>query len=367
MEFVKINFSPARIKYIVFNNIKTSVFDNNGIIFGGFVRDMIISDHYKSIYNSCNEYNIHKFWNKLFNPETAGRALVANDMDICMYSEEDVSNFIYTIQNIFSEQFGYINVLSSDTIMTTEMTTDNSYFDLPIKYHRKLNYTVTVGKIPFVNSGVELSFDFDIIIPKKSFILPPFNKTDMLCNVFILNKNGIIISNNTGTNIDKMTILNKQKIAASIMGDIVQYKTQFCMQDYSDEINYPCGTYDYNKIVIASLDKMLSRSLKWDITNLPFLICDQKIDNCVDNCCICLSAFKKNDKILKVISDNSTKTEKVCSNITHDKCLFKYFKTQLNNGLVSSDNFQFRCPSRNVINFKICAENICDIIREKIK
>jgi hypothetical protein len=82
MDFVRINFTPKRIKYILFNIIKKKVFDNNGIIFGGFVRDMIISDHYKSIYNSRNDYDIHKFWNKLYQPETAARALVAQDMDI---------------------------------------------------------------------------------------------------------------------------------------------------------------------------------------------------------------------------------------------------------------------------------------------
>jgi hypothetical protein len=30
------------------------VFDNNGIIYGGYVRDAIISNHYKTIYNGCN-------------------------------------------------------------------------------------------------------------------------------------------------------------------------------------------------------------------------------------------------------------------------------------------------------------------------
>ena len=364
MEFVKINFSPDRIKYIVFERIKTSVFENNGIIFGGFVRDMIISDHYKSIYNHCNKYNIHKFWNKRIQPETAARAIVANDMDICMYSEEDVTKFIIILQDIFNERFGYSNVSSSDITLNS----DDCYFHLPIKSHKKLSYKITVGKIPFVYTGIEMSFDFDIIIPRNAKIQPPFNKIDMLSNVFILNKTGIVMSNNTGTIIDNMSILNKQKIAASIMSDIVEFKTQFCMRNYTDD--FACGNFNYNSKVIKRLEKMLFRNFKWNITNLPFLICEQN-NKCDENCCICMSKFKKNDKIIKVFIDNSTNTEKVCSNIAHDKCLFRYFETQLEvekqDGIVNADNFQFRCPSRNVINFKLCADNISEIICKKLE
>ena len=367
MEFVKINFSPDRIKYITFELIKTSVFDNNGIIFGGFVRDMIISDHYKSIYNNCNEYNFHKFWNKRFQPETAARAIVANDMDICMYTEEDVAKFIILLQNIFNKRFGYSNVSSTDITVNS----NDSYFHIPIKLHKKLSYKITVGKIPFVFSGIEISFDFDIIIPRNAKILPPFNKVDMLSNVFILNKTGIVMSNNTGTIIDNMSILNKQKIATSIMCDIVEFKTEFCMRNYSDD--FTCGNFNYNSKVIQRLNKMLFRSFKWNITNLPFLICEEKKNNnCDEICCICMSNFKKNDKILKVFSDNSTNTEKICTNITHDKCLFKYFESQLDvqkqDGIENYDNFQFRCPTtRNLLNFKLCAENISEIIRKKIR
>ena len=56
--------------------------------------------------------------------------------------------------------------------------------------------------------------------------------------------------------------------------------------------------------------------------------------------------------------------------IAHDKCLFKYFETQLEtsktDGLVSSDSFEFKCPSRNVINFKLYSENISKIISDKM-
>lgn len=366
MEIVRMNFTPDRIKYILFNNIKKLVFENNGIIFGGFVRDMIISDHYKTIYNNRNEYDIHKFWNKFYQPETAARAIVAQDMDICMYTENDISNFLISLQNIFNTDNGYSSISSS----VLSVSDDNNYFDLPIKMHKRINYQVTVGKIPFVHSGIELSFDFDILIPINTKILPPFNKLDFISNVFILTKYGVSISNNTGTIIDTMSILQKQKITNIIMNDIVEFKTQFCMATRHNN-DYTCGDFNYNRKVFHRINKMLFRTFRWNITNIPILICDYKRNytNCDSVCCICLSKFKNNDRLVKVYIDNSTKTEKVCSN-THDKCLFKYFETQLEtsktDGLIGTDDFEFRCPMRNVINFKLYSKNTNKIISDKM-
>lgn len=350
----------------MFEEIKKSVFNNNGVIFGGYVRDMIIGDHYKGIYNSCNKYNIHKFWNKMYQPETAARMIVAKDMDICMYSEYDVDKFVIAIRDIFNDRVGYANISSSILSVTNE----NSYFEIPIILHKKINYTITIGKIPFVHNGIEISFDFDIIVPRITKIMPPFNRVDMLSNVYILNRQGIIMSNNTGTCIDSMSIINKQKISARIMEDIVEFKTQFCLGNYRD--NYTCGSFNYNSKVFERLNKMLFRNFKWDITNMPFILGEhnKNFNNGDDNCCICLSNFKNNDRAVKVFIDNSTKTEKVCS-IAHDKCMFKYFETQIENAKIDKisggDDFKFRCPMRNIINFKLYATNINDIIHEKMK
>jgi hypothetical protein len=366
MAFVKINFAPDRIKYLMFEEIKKTVFNHNGLIFGGFVRDMIISDHYKEIYNGGNKYNIHKFWNKCYQPETAARTIVANDMDICMYKEEDVDEFIDTLRDTFNNRIGYANYSSSVLTVTSE----NSYFRIPITLHKKINYTITVGKIPFVHSGVEISFNFDIIVPRSSKLMPPFNRIDMLCNMFVLNKQGVVMSSNTGTIIDQMTILNRQKMSLRIMEDIVEFKTQFCLTNYRD--NHTCGSFSYNNKVCERLNKMLFRTFKWDITNLPFILGEHQPANAApvcdnsDKCCICLTNYRNNDRVFKVFVD----TEKVCS-IAHDKCMFKYFETQIDNakkdGIDGGDDFKFRCPMRNVMNFKEYAENIDDIIRGKMR
>jgi hypothetical protein len=366
MEFVKINFTPNRLKYLLFEEIKDALFKNNGIIFGGFVRDMIISNYYKDIYNIINKNrcNIHNFWNKFYQPETAPRTLVAEDMDICMYTEEDVSNFLIAIGEIFNGNGGYANVSSSDITVTR----DTSYFCIPIKMHKKINYKITVGRIPYVHNGVEISFDFDIIIPKYSNIQPPFFKIDFLSNIFILSKNGIVMSNNTGTIIDKMSILNKQKFSSIIMKDIVEFKTQFCMRSYADN-NYTCGDYSYNCEVFERINKMVFRHFKWNIENLPFMICNYTHDNNNNNCCICLSELKNKERVVKVYINNSTNTGRIYS-VAHDNCMFKYFKTQLETSeseeITNTDIFQFKCPMRNVLNFKLCSENINDLIKKKL-
>ena len=375
MAFVKINFSTDRIKYLLFEEVKKTVFKHNGIIFGGFVRDMIIGDHYKEKYNGVNKYNIHKFWNRMYQPETAARTIVANDMDICMNKEEDVDVFIVALRDIFNDRVGYANISSSMISVTSE----NSYFRIPIHLHKKINYTITIGKIPFVHSGVEISFDFDIIVPRNPKLMPPFNRVDMLCNVFVLNKQGVVMSSNTGTIIDQMSILNRQKMSLRIMEDIVKFKTQFCMGNYTD--NYTCGSFSYNRKVFERLNKMLFKTFKWNVENMPFVLGEHKTNAAApydssyssdssDKCCICLTNYRNNDRVFKVFINKSTDTEQVCS-IAHDKCMFKYFETQIENAkqdkTEGGDDFQFRCPMRNTINFKQFAENINDIITEKMR
>lgn len=306
----------------------------------------------------------------MYQPETAARTIVAKDMDICMNKEEDVDEFIVALRDIFNDRVGYANITSSMISVSSE----NSYFRIPINLHKKINYTITIGKIPFVHSGVEISFDFDIIVPRNPKLMPPFNRVDMLCNVFVLNKQGIVMSSNTGTIIDQMTILNRQKMSLRIMEDIVKFKTQFCLGNYTD--NYTCGSFSYNSKVFERLNKMLFRTFKWNIENMPFVLGEHKSvanapSDSSDKCCICLSNYKNNERVFKVFLDKSAETEQVCCSIAHDKCIFKYFETQLENAkqdkTEGGDDFNFRCPMRNVMNFKQFAENIDDIIRGKMR
>ena len=367
MNPVKINFSPDRIKFIIYEQIKSLVFANKGIIFGGFVRDEIIRSHYKTMYNSCNCYDSHDFWNKMNQPETAARTLVANDIDVCMYSAEDISSFLTDVETLFNNEFGASNVSSSNLIIVG----GNEYATMAISTLRKVNYTITVGKIPYVYTGVELSFDIDIVLPKNINRQPPFKKIDFLSNIFVMSKHGIVISEETGTIIDKMGIVDKQKISHSIMKDIVEFKTQFCMNSpYTHD--YIAGDFAYNALVYKRLNKMMFRSFKWNISNLPFEICDHKgLYN--DVCCICLSNFKnKNNRVIKMYNSNSSSTKKICTNVAHDKCIFKYFETQLESTkneyeFKAANEFAFKCPLRDVINFKGCTNNITQIIKEKMK
>jgi len=400
---VRINFIPDRIKYILYEKIKTKVFDNNGIIFGGFVRDMIINDHYKSIYNNRNNrtphtpHNIHQFWNRFYQTETAARVMVAKDMDICMYREEDVNAFIIALGELFNEEVGFGNVSSSD--FTTINNNENMYSTVAMKMHKKLIYKVIVGRIPYVHSGIELSFEFDIVVPVSKNIQPPFYNTDMLSNVFILNKQGVMMSKHTGTIIDLMSVLNRQKMSMKIMSDVVEFKTQFCMRSRSDASDafdvsdafdasddFECGNFEYNIKVYERIHKMLFREFHWNITNLPFLLENYKaikIKNIEETaadgtstekpptfvketCCICIGCINNNEKVVKI----STNVKNVYTTL-HAYCIFKYFHTQLDTAkkdfLDNSEQFEFRCPMRSVVNFKKCYDNIDKIINDKMK
>jgi len=400
MDMVRINFIPDRIKYILYEKIKTKVFDNNGIIFGGFVRDMIISDHYKLLYNNRTphtqhtSHNIHQFWNRFYQTETAARVMVAKDMDICMYREEDVNAFIVALGELFNEEVGFGNVSSSD--FTTINNNENRYSAVAMKMHKKLIYKVIVGRIPYVHSGIVLSFEFDIVVPVSKNIQPPFYNADMLSNVFILNKQGVMMSKHTGTIIDLMSVLNRQKMSMKIMSDVVEFKTQFCMRIRSDASDasdigdisddFECGNFEYNIKVYERIHKMLFREFHWNITNLPFLLENYKaikIKNIVETaadgtstekpptfvketCCICIGCINSNEKVVRI----STNAKNVYTTL-HAYCIFKYFHTQLDTAkkefLGNFEQFEFRCPMRSVVNFKKCYDNIDKIINDKMK
>ena len=181
-----------------------------------------------------------------------------------------------------------------------------------------------------------------------------------------------------------------------IMSDVVEFKTQFCMRSRSDASDafdisdvsddFECGNFEYNIKVYERIHKMLFRDFHWNITNLPFLLENYKaikIKNIEETaadgtstekpptfvketCCICIGCINSNEKVVKI----STNTKNVYTTL-HAYCIFKYFHTQLDTAkkdfLGNSEQFEFRCPMRSVVNFKKCYDNIDKIINDKMK
>jgi hypothetical protein len=346
----RVEINPDRVKRTIFSFIKRIAFKHNGIIFGGFVRDEIISEYYSIMFYKKFE-STKQFWDVSFDPDTKARTLNAEDMDVCFHSVEDSHKFIEDV----IKRFRVATNLNYD-FKEEELVHANVY-SMPtntIKSVKRLTFNIKLGAIPFVFSGFDMTISIDVVIPYSAIMLPPFNNLDFLCNAFIMTKYGKCLSTCTGTNMDQITQVEISKVSAKIMQDMVEFKTDFCMGQRV--VHCQTGTFKYNKYAFKRIDKMLTKQHAWHINNLPFTMHTEKD---TETCCICCSSFQDINDIKIVMHVNKDKDTQIKSSITHYSCLSKYIKNQIekhetklaNDDDIVLDEFAFICPFRNTINF----------------
>jgi hypothetical protein len=374
--FAKVEFSPDHIKNITHGRIINKVFELDGIVFGGYVRDKIISNHNTHLFNDIhnNKWDTKKFWNKQYHPETQGRMIVAKDLDICVSDNLSAKTIIDSVKMMIYEDFGDKNIVFSSEYTTNS---DNKYFGLSVSSITKLSFDITIGNIPFIHEGVTINISLDIVVRINSYNQPPFGNLDFLCNMFIMTKNGITISRNTGTIIDKMSVLNKKKVELKVMSDIIEYKTDFCLniKNFDNTIKYNCSVCD-------RLEKMSLKVPSWTIENMPINMCGNMTTQCnkKEACCICMSGFKKMNGTISLSIQASDKKSVINGAKMHDSCIFKYMRNQLNEEYIDATDrynndyninnfdkeFYFKCPLRNLFNFTNCSKEINTLLKKII-
>jgi len=351
-------------KRCLINKIKNIGLSNNGIIYGGLVRDEIIALHYRHQFIH-KELDFESYWDIQYDPESAKRTIIPNDMDIYFKNVKDVINFTNNLSSFTKLFNGYVN--STQGNMINDLNYINTSFNIN---HTKIKLVVYIGKtINF--TGIKLSFDIDVIYADNSSneinnqeyeslvstMEPPFNHLDFLSNIFIIerinDKNNIRISNNTGTPIDKMPFTIKNQFITRVINDMLQHKTQF--------VRHIEGNYNVEYINIYRILKMIDRPFHWNITNIPITILNSTdVDSAIINdniCCICIENFdKEKHKENKVVSIHINKT----NHLLHHKCFITYMQTEQKKRYRNPDTgfIECRCPYRNPFNFKDCHLNV---------
>jgi hypothetical protein len=183
-----------------------------------------------------------------------------------------------------------------------------------------------------------------------------------------MSKNGgITLSRHTGTEIDRMGLIDKKKIEIKILTDIIEFKTDFCLDfgKYTRDNNNYFKIIQYNTEVFERVKNMSLKEQPWIVRNLPF---DLEIETigCTDTCCICMSGFKKMTGKVSVSIKSSDNKTKIKGGYMHNACLFKYMGNQLEeeknmaSALMSFNpsldeivnrGFCFTCPMRNRVDF----------------
>lgn len=335
---------------LAYTKISEIAISHRGTIYGGFVRDRIISDHYTSLYKNDHTYDIDcidmgKFWDKDYHPQTISRLLLPVDMDVC-FSKVDAVYFIDKLRNMSEFQ----------NVSVTDITHNAVYYSPFIERINKITLTMIIGEIPFLSKGQMITLHIDVIVPKDYIMMqPPFKNLDMLCNGFVMTKNGISLSTHTGTAIDDYTFFEKNVVVIDILKDLVNFKTHLCFQFVTHE-------WSFNLMAMKRIEKMHNKGLGWKFVNLPFKtdIYD-KCKTSITDCCICCDEFIQNDYIAK--AELKIKDENITSSTMHYECCIKYLKHQCREykEKILEEKFMLRCPMRNQIDFSTC---ILDIKRD---
>lgn len=357
------NYVKEKVKNAAYNNLKKLVFNEGGVIYGGYVRDEYISEYYKKKYNE-NTKNLKKdpnfdkdqFWNTSFDPETAYRTLLPQNIDISFENIEVTHRFINKL--LIHE---YFNKCVTVTFLPPPYMPQ-------IKIIKKLKISLIIGNIPFIYKGEIIDIFINITLPVKDGLTPPFYNVDMLCNAFIMTKEGKKLSNNTGTFIDKYSEYERNIISTKIIKDMLEFKTYLCLNPSFYAKKY---CISYNNQCMNLIKKMHKKNFPWTILNMPF---DTHIINVSKdiNCCICYNILEKNERICNTVY--SDKNNKYKSPPIHYDCMMNYLISQINDVsklynlyqhidvdrfiLNNKESLVFKCPYRNLVDFTKCRDKI---------
>lgn len=302
---------PLKELKAINNIIKNLVLQENGIIFGTFVSNNIISEYYKKLYYKENKgdtslNNNIKYWDNSFHKETEMR-LLSNDLIKIFFTKHlSASMFLSKVKLLFK---------------LTKMEVKNKN-DLTNNYcKKKININIKYGELLSFD-GYNLNLNIHIYIPNiENFTLePPFNKCGLLCYIFIQDKYGVRISNNTGSEIDLLSLEEKKGIESKMKELLVNNETYVIKS---------LKLYTNNKIAKFIINKLMYYSnLNWYIKNIPLKIIDYNYNYSGKCCNICKNKYNNNDKIVLILRKVHDKFNNIImeyeESCYHQKCFYTY-------------------------------------------
>jgi len=312
----------TEIKIKAYQKIEKVVLEHNGIIYGGYIRDMINNT-------------------------------TPSDLDVCFklknlpYEDircQEIDKLIKVIKNI--KEF-------SD-IVQEENRNGKYHFNSNIHKLITLSITMVCGYIPFIHEGIKLNINIDIVVIRHDVdIEPPFKHLDMSCNALIKTQEGIRLSRHTGVQIlDELSDENRIIITAEIIKLTKKSK------------GYLIFNYDSSSIINIqeiALRRFLKIRPKIQFLNLPF---GEQLYNEDDGKCkipYCSTEY--------TLSTNVVYTINKVKNIYCENCIIEYLineheklqeeKYNLNKELV--------CPYRVKIDFTTCKQKFIDFVKDILK
>ena len=210
-----------RLDYKAKKQIGEIVTQCDGVIFGGFVRDMILHSH------MCDRfYSAHKegFADPMVDPATADRLIVPRDIDCHFKTEGEYNHFVAELKHYGFQTTKRINrtmylpdsegakhIKLMARVPCTERDLKRILTDsLPLSVSRNV-----VDLLNFGNIVQPPTIHIDVIIHETKS--PPFSELDFRCNGLVMSKQGIHLCDLLG---GIMLPFGKFKLMQDIVEDI---------------------------------------------------------------------------------------------------------------------------------------------------
>lgn len=370
-EIMIVRINPQLEKKMIMATVESIAFDNNGILFGGAVRDEIISQHYTREYHGyamaidealphikplSHSIRSEEFWDITVHPESAARTLVPEDLDIYFKNLMDAEKFFSSVRERYGSKF----IVPENSCTDTELFYSGSFAPSMIQV-KKCVLQMKLGEMASF-TGYNLDIRIDVVFPKNTselYMEPPFGCVDLLCNAFIKERNNSPrISKDAGEWYKSLSVFKKAIVTAKIIKNMLEFKTDIVKnRSYSNE---PLND-------ICRYIKMMSKPrFPWTINNLPYDVVDSSSLTTEDTilCCICqcnLVEENISSKIAKIRAKNS-EGQNIPGAKMHNECFLKFLTHQMGgldratrrNNLRNYTSDDVRCPFKSHVNFDNC-------------
>jgi hypothetical protein len=164
--------------------VKNLIIENNGLIFGGFVRDSIIHDHFSTSYYKKNEESSvtdeeakQKYTIVSYMPETLGRLVVPNDID-CFMVQNDYNMFINSLKDHRLKCTVLFNRTASEYINGFEKVNEDSL------KHRRIHVQVDVNHVIKELYALPIKFDRQPLEQQIVDLIPPAIVVDVITSLY---------------------------------------------------------------------------------------------------------------------------------------------------------------------------------------
>lgn len=291
----------------VIKSIAKIALEENGVIFGGYPRDIILHDNHAKRFYDTDDVDFSRYDDPEYLPELQERLCIPSDIDCFFENTDSFNSFVRTLkenkyhvqQRASCDPKRYISTMKVNLgdIMLIKMIVSTMHIgsfytkmlsNVPLCVRSKVKAALysTLHDIP----KYEVCIDALVVSPNCTRKLhPPFNNLDFRCNSLVLTKYGIGVMKDM---MSSDSVLDNHDKVASIIDDIISRKAVVA------GISIPS----------FRIQKMVAKG--WKISGGD--VCMTNADN--DDCIICHQNFATTEVCYKL---------KCCAAKYHGDCLEK--------------------------------------------